>query len=221
MRFLSRFSRSGRWKELANQNPPLRWTISPFMHHHAPTAPSRSGASVALCRLILVLLHLSMVATAQAAQQTLAIPQKISQPYLSAMGSPGLRFKAASANTPLTRRPAAGGPPVAATTPENAEVALANNQAAASTPPFPPSETPVDFVPPEPAGQRPGHAPTSKVKPILPDDTPRPVQSQDFLPLFRFPGNGYSEPDVLLPGSGPMAPTPYTMPQSSATYRQE
>src|SRR6478736_9858587 len=138
MRFLSRYSRSGRWKELANQNPPLRWTISPFMHHHAPTAPSRSGATVALCRLILVLLHLTMVATAQAAQQTLAaLPQKISQPYLATLGSTGLRFRENAVTTALVRKPIASGPPVAAITPEAAEVALANNHAAASTPPFP------------------------------------------------------------------------------------
>ena len=174
-----------------------------------------------MCRLTLALLHLLMVATAQAAQQTLAIPPKISQPYVSAMGSPGLRFRAASPNTPLTRRPAAGGPPVAATTPEQADVVLANNQAAASTPPFPSSESPVDPVHPEAATQAPDQSPTSRLRPVLPDDTPRPVQSQDFLPLFRFPGNGSSEPDVLLPASVPMAPTPYTMPQSSATYRQE
>jgi len=174
---------------------------------------------VALCRLILVVLQLSMVATAQAAQQTLAIPQKASKPYLSAMGSPALRFRAASPNTPLTRRPAAGGPPVAAITTENAEVALANNDAANSAPPMPPSDVPMDAIPPEAAQSHPDAAPSSKMRPILPDDTRRPVQSQDFLPLFRFPGNGYySESDAL---SAPYAPTPNTMPQSSATYRQE
>ena len=221
MRFLSRYAKAGRCEKLANQNPPLRWTISPFMHHRAPTAPSRRGASAAMCRLILALLHLAMVATAQAAQQTLAIPQKISQPYLTATGSPALRFRAALPNTPLTRRPAAGGPPVAASTPENAEVALANDQAASSTPPIPQSELPPDAIPPEASQSTPEQTPGHKVRPILPDDTPRPVQSQDFLPLFRFPGNGHSEPDVILPGNVPVAPTPYTMPQSSATYRQE
>src|SRR5205085_9531948 len=119
--------------------------------------------------LILVVLHLSMVATAHAAEQTLAIPQKISQPYLSAMGSPGLRFKTASPNTPLTRRPAAGGPPVAAITAEDAEVALANNHAAASTPPFPSSEMAPDAIPPAAARPRPDQASSPNLKPILPD----------------------------------------------------
>lgn len=164
-----------------------------------------------------------MVATAQAAQQTLAIPHKVSQPYLAAMGSPTLRFRAAVPNTPLTRRPVAGGPPVAALTPEAAEVALANNHAADSTPPIPPMEVSpgnsLANTPKPDAVQNPGLAP--KVKPILPDDTPKPVQSQDFLPLFRFPGNGSSEPDVILPAAVPVPPTQYTMPQSSATYRQE
>jgi hypothetical protein len=163
-----------------------------------------------------------MVATAHAAQQTLAIPQKISQPYVAAMGSPGLRFRAALPNTPLTRRPIASGPPVAAINPEAAEVALANNHAAASTPPFPPTDTSPDTAPPAtPATKPDAVAPAPKVKPILPDDTPKPVQSQDFLPLFRFPGNGNSEPDVLLAPSVPVPPVPNTMPQSSATYRQE
>jgi len=163
-----------------------------------------------------------MVATAHAAQQTLAIPQKISQPYVAAMGSPGLRFRTALPNTPLTRRPIASGPPVAAITPEATEVALANNHAAASTPPFPSAEASSPATtPPEPTPPAANAAPTPKVKPILPDDTPKPVQSQDFLPLFRFPGNGSSEPDVLLAPSVPVPPTPNTMPQSSATYRQE
>lgn len=161
-----------------------------------------------------------MVATAHAAQQTLAIPHKISQPYVAAMGSPGLRFRTSLPNTPLTRRPIASGPPVAAISTDAAEVALANNHAAASAPPFPPSETPV--VPTQPATPHSDSiAPAPTVKPILPDDTPKPVQSQDFLPLFRFPGNGGSEPDVLLAPSVPVPPVPSTMPQSSATYRQQ
>jgi hypothetical protein len=162
-----------------------------------------------------------MVATAHAAQQTLAIPPKISQPYVAAMGSPGLRFRTALPNTPLTRRPIASGPPVAAITTEAAEVALANNRAAASTPPFPPTETPADPAHPEAARPNSDATPAPRVKSILPDDTPKPVQSQDFLPLFRFPGNGNSEPDVLLAPSVPMPYIPETMPQSSATYRQE
>jgi hypothetical protein len=164
-----------------------------------------------------------MVATAHAAQQTLAIPHKISQPYLAVTGSPSLRFQDAVPNTPLTRRPAAGGPPVAALTPEAAEVALANDLAANSAPPFPatdtkPKNTSPDLPQPETV-QAPVPAP--KVRPILPDDTPKPVQPQDFLPLFRFPGSGYSEPDVILPAGVPVPPTPNAMPPSSATYRQE
>lgn len=162
-----------------------------------------------------------MVATAHAAQQTLAIPQKISQPYVAAMGSPGLRFRTALPNTPLTRRPIVSGPPVAAITPDATEVALANNHAAASAPPFPPTETLPDILPAETLTPKSDTPNAPKVRPILPDDTPKPVQSQDFLPLFRFPGNGNSEPDVLLPASVPSAALPNTMPQSSATYRVE
>ncbi|MES1167622.1 MAG: hypothetical protein ABUL61_00490, partial [Oleiharenicola lentus] len=59
---------------------------------------------------------------------------------------------------------------------------------------------------------------TPKPKPILPDDTPKPVQSQDFLPLFRFPGSSGAGEDVPLV---PVPPAPGTLPASSATYRQQ
>ena len=177
---------------------------------------------MALCRLILVLLHLTMVATAQAAQQTLAaLPQKISQPYLATLGSTGLRFRENAVTTALVRKPIASGPPVAAITPEATEVALANNHAAASTPPFPTTET----GPANPAREAPRSptAPDTKAQPILPDDTPHPAQSQDFLPLFRFPGRDNSNPDVVvMPGLHSVL-TPPASPQtpSTATYHQE
>jgi len=163
-----------------------------------------------------------MVATAHAAQQTLAaLPQKMSQPYLATMGSPGLRFRENAVTTALVRKPIASGPPIAAITPEAAEVALANNHAAASTPPFPSTEAGPNA--PSPEAPKSPAAPDTKVQPILPDDTPHPAQSQDFLPLFRFPGRDNSNPDVVvMPGlhsvlNPPAAPqTP-----STATYRQE
>jgi hypothetical protein len=170
-----------------------------------------------LCRLILALLHLSMMATAHAAQQTLAVPVMISQPYLATMGSPALRFGEAAPKTPLTRRPIASGPPVAASAPEEAEVTLANNHAAASTPPMPIGGT--DSIAPSPEKPRAEQTTTPKPQPILPDDTPKPVQSQDFLPLFRFPGMaGGGEDGAMMV---PVVPVPPTMPASSATYRQE
>lgn len=179
--------------------------------------------------MILVLLHLSMVATAHAAQQTLAIQKTASRPYLATFGSPVLRFQEARPTPLATSKPIAGGPPVAASAPEVAEVSLANNQAAASTPPMPldkPSEQHGLEVPapdPETPATTPSKdtRPPTKALPILPDDTRRKVQSQDFLPLFRFPGSSGSPEDVTVIAPGvPTPPAPSALPPSSATYRQ-
>lgn len=201
----------------ANQNHLLKWNPSPFMPYRYPSSRPRGWTPVALCRVVLALLHLSMVATAHAAQQTLAIPQRAAQPYLATMNSPGLRYRATASTAPLVRKPIATGSPVAASAPEVAEVALANDHAAASTPPIPVTQP--DPAKSEAAPVKPSEtAPLSKSQPILPDDTRRKVQSQDFLPMFRFPGSETLSEDV---SSVPVPPTPGTLPPSSATYRQQ
>lgn len=178
--------------------------------------------------MILVLLHLTMVATAHAAQQTLATRKPVSQPYLATFGAPALRFLEATPTPPPTVKPIASGPPVAASAPEVAEVSMANDQAAASTPPMPfekpatqpPAEQP-SATPSEPAAATTETRPPVKALPILPDDTRRKVQSQDFLPLFRFPGASGSLEDVTVIAPGvPTPPAPGSQPPSSATYRQ-
>jgi hypothetical protein len=179
--------------------------------------------------MILVLLHLTMVATAQAAQQTLAARKPASQPYLATFGAPALRFMEATPTPPPMVKPIASGPPVAASAPEIAEVSMANDQAAASTPPMPfekpTAQPPAGHSSPpalEPA-QTPAveTRPPVKALPILPDDTRRKVQSQDFLPLFRFPGASGSPEDVTVIAPGvPTPPAPGSQPPSSATYRQ-
>jgi hypothetical protein len=189
------------------------------------TSHLRGGTTAVLCRVIFALLHLTMVATAYAAQQTLGIKQVITRPYLATMGPPSMRFQDPAPVPPPVVKPIASGPPVAASAPEEAEVSLANDQAAASTPPMPlphsaataglgsPEEpSNPESAKPEPTGP--------KALPILPDDTRRKVQSQDFLPLFRLPGSGgpVEETSVILPGV-PTPPAPGTLPPSSATYR--
>jgi hypothetical protein len=176
--------------------------------------------------MVLILLHLSMVATAQAAQQTLALPKPISRPYLATFGPPALRFQEATPPPPAVK-PIASGPPVAASALEVAEVSLANNLAAASTPPMP-IEKPATTVTssaqsplPTDATAAPAARPPAKALPILPDDTRTKVQSQDFLPLFRFPGGSGSVEDVTVIAPGvPTPPAPNSLPPSSATYRQ-
>jgi hypothetical protein len=227
MQFPSRNPSPNRCWKTANQNPPLKWNTSPFMPRHVPTSPPRGGAPAALCRMILVLLHLSMVATAHAAHQTLAIPQPISRPYLATFGAPALRFQETAPTPPPSAKPVASGPPVAAITPEIAAVSLANDQAAASTPPMPMEKPAPDQTAAHPALGTAEHVPSpekrpaTKALPILPDDTRSKVQSQDFLPLFRFPGTSGSAEDVsvIIPGV-PVPPAPNSLPPSSATYRQ-
>lgn len=193
-----------------------------------PTSPPRGGAPAVLCRVILVLLHLTVVATAHAAQQTLAAKKPASRPYLATFGAPALRFLEATPTPPPTVKPIASGPPVAASAPEVAEVSMANDEAAASTPPMPfekPTEKRVTEhtspTTPAPAQAPVETRPPAKALPILPDDTRRKVQSQDFLPLFRFPGASGSPEDVTVIAPGvPTPPAPGSQPASSATYRQ-
>jgi hypothetical protein len=173
--------------------------------------------------MILVLLHLSMVATAQAAQQTLALPKPVTRPYLATFGAPALRFQEAA--PPPIIKPIASGPPVAASATEEAAVSLANNQAAASTPPMPIETMPTGTSAPEQtsAAIEPATSPARppvKALPILPDDTRTKVQSQDFLPLFRFPGSGSVEDVTVIAPGVPAPPAPNSLPPSSATYRQ-
>lgn len=190
------------------------------------TSHLRGGTTAVLCRVILAVLHLTMVATAYAAQQTLGIKQPISRPYLATLGSPAMRFQDPAPVPPPVVKPIASGPPVAASAPEEAEVSLANDHAAASTPPMPMAETAAAAKPDSPSPPPSSTEPEQpepiapRALPILPDDTRRKVQSQDFLPLFRLPGSGGPVEDttIVLPGV-PTPPAPGTLPPSSATYR--
>lgn len=172
-------------------------------------------------------MHLAVVATAYAAHQTLGRATIATRPYLATLGAPALRFQDPATVPPPTVKPVASGPPVAASKPEEAEVSLANIQAAASTPPMSISETlskpaSTETTPPpaEPTSASEPSAPVPRVLPLLPDDTRRRVQSQDFLPLFRLPGSGslIEDTTIIVPGV-PTPPSPGPQPPSSATYR--
>jgi len=212
---------------IANQNPPLKWNPSHFMHRHLSTPPPPGRAFAVLCRTLLVILHLTMVATAYAARQTLSLSVPISRPYLAVYGAPLLRFQEVIPPAPPAAKAISVGPPIAASTPETAEVSLANEQAAASTPPMPTvkplaeqSEAGLPDVQ-DPKDSSTEKRPAIKALPILPDDTRPRVQSQDFLPLFRFPGTSSAneEISVIAPGI-PVPPAPNSLPPSSATYQQ-
>jgi hypothetical protein len=192
-----------------------------------PTPPLRGRAIAVLCRTSLILLHLTMVATAYAAQRTLSLAPAISRPYLAILGSPLLRFQEFIPPAPPLVKAVSSGPPIAASSPEVVEITQANNQAATTTPPLNQVKSLPELAEPnrvatnDPKEAPMEEQPKTKPLPILPDDTRARVQSQDFLPLFRFPGTSSAneEISVIAPGI-PVPPAPNSLPPSTATYQQ-
>ncbi|MBX3739029.1 MAG: hypothetical protein KF715_20245 [Candidatus Didemnitutus sp.] len=139
----------------------------------------------------------------------------MSRPYLSAIGSPALRFGEAIPPPDLSVRPPAGPPPQpaeehVAPTPEVVKQDVTVTAPAASTP--------VEIGTPDPASRT---APAKTPAAILPDDTRPKVRAEDFLPFFQFPGNTPANGDVTVVAPVPSAPTAAPLPASSATYRQQ
>lgn len=142
-----------------------------------------------------------------------------SQPYLPAVGAPPLRFQQPPTPPPdLVMRPPAAAPPSPALTVEESSVALENAAAARSTSVRETSET----SPPEmPRNTETSPAANGKPpRPILQDHVRPQVRPEDFLPFFQLPGAA-NNPDVTVIVPAPRAaPTPGSMPNSSATYTQ-
>jgi hypothetical protein len=124
-------------------------------------------------------------------------------PYLRVIGQLPLRFQPLPARPEATARPAAGGPPIPATS------ATETAKSPAVTPEASPASTDVSLVPAPPKKADPA--------PIIPDELRPRVQAEDFLPFFQFPG-GPDAPSVQLvvPTNPPHRATP-----STATYRQQ
>lgn len=165
-------------------------------------------------RLVLSLLPVVAISAPSVAPEPQ--PEASSRPYLTAIGSPALRFSEAIPPPDLTVRPAAGAPPHppedAALTPELSKPDV--TVAPVTTPPqqeVPPSEQTV---------AKPS-TPTKPPAAILPDDTRPKVRAEDFLPFFQFPGSANSSSDVTVVAPLSSAPGPAPLPPSSATYRQQ
>ena len=132
-----------------------------------------------------------------------------SVPYLTLLLPPPLRFQEAPPPIDTTAHLAAAAPPSPSGPLE--ALALSNRDAAVASPiaagqaPTASEQTLSDGAVNQ--TDSPQIARPSLVK-ILPDDTPRDVGAEDVLPYFQFPG------------TPPAAPTPATIPPSSATYRQ-
>ena len=132
-----------------------------------------------------------------------------SVPYLTLLLPPPLRFQDAPPPIDTTAHLAAAAPPspsgpLEALAVSNRDAAVTSTNATGQSPATEEqvaTEGVMNEVSP-PQATRP-----SLVK-ILPDDTPRDVGAEDVLPYFQFPG------------TPPAAPTPSTIPPSSATYRQ-
>lgn len=137
-------------------------------------------------------------------------------PYLRVKGAPALRFQEPAPPPDLVTRPAAGASPMPALTPTETSVALANAAAAASAEP---AATSPALAPATAPADKP--APAKTPAPILRDDTRPTVRPEDFLPYFQIPGAAQQPGEVMLIAPAPRsAPTPATLPPSSATYRQ-
>lgn len=133
-----------------------------------------------------------------------------STPYLALILPPPLHFRLAPPPIDPALRLTAGAPPRPGGPLE--DVAAANQDSAITSPDD--SETTENAssekVAAEPSSMETNTPPARKMKPvsIIPDDTPRELHAEEVLPFFQYPG------------SVPNAPTPGSLPPSSATYRQ-
>lgn len=200
-----------------NQDNPLTWNVSHEMNHREPPHLP-AGVRRALHCLSLLLVPAMTLDEGHAGvrlRSTLRLgPDSV--PYLPVLGSPSIRVEEALPPPDLVTRPPASAPPVPALTPAETSVAVANADAAQSTPPAP--ERAVDEKPPQPP---PPPAPTKTPDPILPDNLHPVTRPEDFLPYFQIPGTAKQPGDVtiLAPAAG-SAPAPASIPPSSATYTQ-
>jgi hypothetical protein len=132
-----------------------------------------------------------------------------SVPYLTLLLPPPLRFQDAPPPIDTTAHLAAAAPPSPSGPLE--ELAVSNRDAAVTST-IAPGQSPSASEPVTSEGVQneavTPQAPRPSLVKILPDDTPRDVGAEDVLPYFQFPG------------TPPAAPTPSTLPPSSATYRQ-
>jgi translation initiation factor IF-2 len=135
--------------------------------------------------------------------------QEASQPYLTAVGAPPLRFEepvpfpspAAPDAAGAARDPASPKPPA----PRPAPSAPAGPAAAQQkTLPAPASSTRAAGQPASPDSAQPS---------IIPDEMRPRVRPEEFLPFFQLPGQGAP--------SAPAPNPPATLPPSTATYRTE
>ena len=132
------------------------------------------------------------------------------EPYLIAIGAPGLRFKEPEPVYEYVPPPVAVGPPVAGLSSTEASVAAAN--AAARLIPEVAAVKPVGASAPREAPAAPVAA-KPVISTILPDDTRPQIRPEDFIPFFQLPGSAPSRASAVTP-----APT--VLPPSSATYQQ-
>lgn len=162
----------------------------------------------------LVLTLLPVVATSASSVATEFSSDTMSRPYLSAVGSPSLRFGEAIPPPDLSVRPPAGPPPQITEERANAPSETTKQDVTVAAPP---PGIAVEIGIPDPARSAPAKTPAA----ILPDDTRPKVRAEDFLPFFQFPGKTSGNGDVTVIAPVPVAPTSATLPISSATYRQQ
>jgi hypothetical protein len=199
-----------------NHDSPLTWNVSHEMNHREPPQLP-VGVRRALRCLSLLLVPALTLDQGHAGTRLRSTLHTGSEPtpYLPVVGSMSLRFEEALPPADLVSRPAAAAPPVAALSPAESSVAVANSDAARSTAVAPDDTSTVKTVtpPPAPVGKTPA--------PILPDALHPIPRAEDFLPYFQIPGSAKQVGDVNIITPAPSSvPAPAPLPPSSATYTQ-
>jgi hypothetical protein len=144
-----------------------------------------------------------------------------SAPYLQAVGAPPIRFRDRAPPPAQSPPPSLFG--AVRLEGDSLEGATNRPDVLLARPTAPPDdlsatgESTGPTKPTAPAAKPPPPPPPS----IIPDDTRPTVRPEDFLPFFQLPGSASAPGGVGVIVPVPMAaPTPVTLPPSSATYRQ-
>ncbi len=177
--------------------------------------PPPAGARWAGLRLVLALFPGVAITAPSAASR----PSRDTgtRAYLAITGAPSLRFSEPVPPPDLTGRPAAGAPPQ-----PHLEIVVADTPQPIPELPLPDlAPTVLDTSVPSKTATATQVVTEKTLAPIIPDETRPRVRAEDFLPFFIFPGtsNLSSDVTVIVPAA-PTAPTPGTIPPSSASYRQ-
>jgi hypothetical protein len=196
---------------VGTQNDPPQWTDVIVMNYRvSPPGTAKGRRAWIYLSLLLPALASKVSTQATSSPSPLGensyppIPQEGSQPYLTAIGPPPLRFEDVFPPPDLSTYQPAGAPPKPADKAKNS--ASADKDVILPKPVATVTVVAIKATESHPAPA----APTPPA--ILADDVPVAVRPEDFLPYFQYPGAGPR-------GRAETPPAP-PLPVSTATYTQ-